>query len=139
MILTAGSEQPLTFVTPFGVEIVGSLIAETTDYQDQIIAAVEAYATKSRNRNLVRPEFPAAPPVPEISEMIGAAQRALATANYIERAWSAWLTTDDQRRRRTVDPRKGIAPWIMPDALNSPDIAEFPPSFAAQVRSEPIA
>jgi hypothetical protein len=139
VILTAGSEHPLPLMTPIQVDTIGSLVTETTEYQRRIVEAVDAYVAKSRSKNLVRPDFPPAPVVPELRELPDAAQRALATANYVARAWSAWLATDEQRRRRTVDPRKGTSPWIMPDDMNSPDVAEFSSAFAEHVRPEPVS
>jgi hypothetical protein len=65
--------------------------------------------------------------------------RALNAANYVRDAWSAWLLTDEQRMRRTINPRTGTTPWIMPDELGSPTLAEFPPEFTQLVKPEPLA
>lgn len=56
----------------------------------------------------------------------------------IEKVRSHWLRTDEERRRRTVRPRTGESPWIMPEELNQAEVAEFPPAFAARVRSQPL-
>lgn len=139
VILTTGSEPPVPLASPMTVESVESLVAETVEQQKRIVEAVDAYRARSRGRNLVRPEFPAAPEPPNL-DIAGedTAHRALATANYVARAWTAWLTTDEQRRRRTVDPRKGTSPWIMPEHMGSPTVAEFPAAFAEQVQLEPL-
>jgi hypothetical protein len=53
--------------------------------------------------------------------------------------WSAWLATEEQRVRRTINPRTGTPPWIMPEALGSPALAEFPPKFGQLVKPEPVS
>ena len=64
--------------------------------------------------------------------------RALSVANYVAAVWSAWLATDEQRVRRAINPRTGTTPWIMPEALGSPELAEFPPEFGQLVQPEPV-
>lgn len=65
--------------------------------------------------------------------------RALAIADYICAAWTAWLFTDEQRLRRTVSPRTKETPWIMPAELNSPIIAALPAEFVDRVKPEPLS
>lgn len=118
---------------------VDALIKETEEQQQRILDAVAAYATKNRNRSLVPPEFPPSPTPERFTPAEDTAtQRALQTANYLARAWTSWLTTDEQRRRRTTRPRTNTTPWIMPDDMNSPVIAPLPPRFAEQLRSQPL-
>lgn len=64
--------------------------------------------------------------------------RALAVANYVAAVWSSWLATDEQRVRRTAEPRTGKRPWIMPEELGSPVLAAFPSEFASLVTPEPL-
>lgn len=138
VILTAGSEQPIPLVAPIQVETVSLLIAETAEHQSRIAEAVEVFRSSSRSKSLASPYFPPAPNEPDLRDVPDAAQRALATANYVASAWGAWLATDEQRRRRTAEPRTGTSPWMMPDELSSPDVAQFPAGFAEQVRPEPV-
>jgi hypothetical protein len=138
VVLTSGSTPPLALVAPIPAADIAALVAETESHQRRIVDAVETYAAHSRSKTLVRPDFPGTSSAPEIQDLADAPQRALATANYLANVWNAWLSTDEQRRRRTVDPRKGTTPWIMPEDMNSPDPAEFPPEFAARVRPQPV-
>lgn len=139
VLLTFGSTPPLALVAPIPADEVAALAAETESYQRRIVDAVEMYVARSRSKALVRPDFPVKVSPPEIHELADAPQRALATANYLASVWNAWLATDEQRRRRTVDPREGTTPWIMPDDMNSPDLAEFPPEFTGRVRPQPVS
>jgi hypothetical protein len=59
-------------------------------------------------------------------------------ANYVRDAWEAWLATDEQRVRRTINPRTGKPPWIMPEEMGSTAPADFPPEFGQLVLSEPL-
>jgi len=137
VVLTPGSEPPLPFVHTLALEEFAALVEQTTAHQLRIMQAIDAYSARSRNRDLVRPDFPPAPQPPQ-ADHVEPAPRALAVANYVARAWAAWLATDEQRRRRTVDPRSGASPWIMPEELGSRDLADFPPAFAACVQPEPV-
>lgn len=137
VVLTPGSEARMPFHHAIGLDAFGALSDETDALQQRIAEAVAAYSSRSRGRELVLPDFPPAPQPPRIDHD-QPAQRALATADYVARVWSAWLTTDEQRRRRAVDPRTGASPWIMPTELGSPTIAEFPAAFAERARPEPL-
>ncbi|AHH17035.1 hypothetical protein NONO_c22370 [Nocardia nova SH22a] len=104
--------------------------------QERICAAIESYS-RSKRSALVVPIFQ---PVPE---QIPAQRdeprfRALALADYVGNVWTAWLFTEDQRRRRTVNPKTGETPWIMPEELDDPDIAILPAEFADRVPPEPF-
>jgi hypothetical protein len=102
------------------------------------VEAVETYAGRSRSKALAHPDFPAIVSALEIHDLADAPQRALATATYFASVWNVWLAADEQRRRRTVDPRKGATPWVLPDDWNSPGLAEFPPGFADWFRPQPV-
>lgn len=109
----------------------------TSEHQESIAAAVADYAARSKNRNLVVPAFSKAPHL-KMDSRDEPAYRALSLANYVAGVWAAWLGADEQRIRRTIDPRTGKSPWIMPEALGSPVLAEFPQEFAQLVRAEPV-
>lgn len=124
---------------PLSVADIEALVAETEERQQRITAAVAEYAAKTRIKSLAPPTFP---PSPVPSDFVPAEDtvtaRALQAANYVARAWSLWLATEEQRRRRTVQPRTNKTPWIMPDDLNDPAVAAFPPDFAARVHAQPL-
>jgi hypothetical protein len=99
---------------------------------------VSDYRQKSRSK-LVEPTFPAIPlfaDLPAPAEKPGAA--ALVLASYLARAWTAWLKSDLERQRRTVQPKTGNTPWIMPAELNEPAIVALPPGFASRLHEEPM-
>jgi hypothetical protein len=85
------------------------------------------------------PEFPSAQPKLRVEDRDEPAYRALSVANYVTQVWSAWLATDDERVRRTTNPRTGKTPWIMPEALGSPVPAAFPSKFGQLVLPEPVS
>ncbi|WP_454196045.1 hypothetical protein [Nocardia sp. Marseille-Q1738] len=138
VVLTHGTTPPLAFVHALGLDAFDRLIDETTAHQRLISDAVADYAARTRNRNLVMPDFPVAPKL-TVDERDEPVYRALSAANYVANVWTAWLATDQQRVRRTVDPRTGVNPWIMPEELASPVLAEFPPEFAKRVEPESVA
>jgi len=135
VILTTGSEPPLPLAAPLEVTAIDELLQETSAHQQRIR---EAVSKSPRGKGLVQPTFPSAPSAPNTSELRDAAQRALITANYLARVWTAWLAAEEQRRRRTIDPRTQTSPWLMPEDMNSPHIAEFPFGFSQRVRPEPL-
>lgn len=137
VVLTEGSAADRLFEHALGVDAFDELIAETTARQLLIEKAITDYMAKSKYKNLVIPYFPASPMLP--AETRAEPQhRALAVANYVAAVWSGWLATEEQRLRRTTDPRTGASPWIMPEELAAQEVAEFPPAFAGCVRSEPL-
>jgi len=120
--------------TPLTVSDLGELVAETERAQFDIIEAIKEYKRRTRSASLVEPAFAAGPVFdPRSYDEAEVPVRALATADYVKRAWSAWLRTDEERRRRTTHPRSGETPWMMPDALNSPTIPDFPDAFRARL------
>ena len=137
VILTEGSSADDLFQYALGVDAFDGLIAETTARQLLIEKAITDYMAKTKNKNLVIPNFPAPPMLP--AETRAEPQhRALAVANYVAAVWSGWFATEEQRFRRTTDPRSGASPWIMPEELAAPEVSEFPPAFAGRVQPEPL-
>ena len=138
VVLTDGTTPPLDFVQALNVREFDELIDETVAHQQRISQAIADYKTRTRNKNLVTPNFPAEPKLsaPKHDEP---ASRALSVADYVAGVWMAWLVSDEQRLRRTTDPRTGTTPWIMPEELGDPGLAAFPPEFAGRVKPEPLA
>jgi hypothetical protein len=137
VVLTDGTTPPLPFENALRVDAFDGVIDETSVLQQTIADAVAEYAARTKNRNLVVPVFSRAPDL-KIDSRDEPAYRALSVANYVAGVWSAWLGADEQRVRRSVDPRTGKPPWIMPEALGSPVLAEFPPQFAKIVQPQPV-
>lgn len=122
---------------PLTVGDIASLVTETESRQRQILAAVEDYKSRTKSRSIVSPAFPASPAPSDFTPAEDtAAQRALAAANYLVQAWGLWLRTDEERRRRIVQPRTGTSPWIMPGDLGQPTVADFPAGFAERLHRE---
>lgn len=138
VVLTSGSEPPRAFDHAVGVAAFDGFVDETAAHRQNIETAVADYAARTKNKNLVVPEFVRTRPTLRVDPRDQAEFRALAVANYIAAVWSAWLATEEQRVRRAINPRTGNTPWIMPAALGSPELAEFPPQFSKLVRSEPL-
>ena len=138
VVLTNGTTPPIPFKYTHSVGAFDSLLDEAFAYQQRITDAVADYAARTKNRNLVMPDFPSTRPEHKIDDRDEPEYRALSAANYVRDAWSAWLATDEQRVRRTVNPRTGTTPWIMPDELGSPTLADFPPEFGQLVKPEPL-
>lgn len=137
VVLTEGSAADGLFEHAIGVDAFDELIAEATARQLLIEKAIADYMAKSKNKNLVIPNFPAPPMLP--AETRAEPQhRALAVANYVAAVWSGWFATEEQRLRRTTDPRTGASPWIMPEELADPEVSEFPTAFAGSVQPEPL-
>lgn len=84
---------------PHVIEDVGRLIVRTEVMQHDVLEAVA-----DQRRKLAPPEFAAVPREsdyrPAQDTPVG---RALATANYLARAWCVFLQTDDERRKRVVN------------------------------------
>lgn len=118
---------------------ISALVQATKDQQQAILNAISAFKGARGAKAQADPEFPLAA---EAADFVPAddtpSQRAFTTANYLGRAWTAWLKTDEERRRRTVRPRTGESPWMMPEELNSPTVAVFPPAFAAKIYEQAL-
>lgn len=149
IVATAGSELSGLPIDgrPLRAEELEDLLDESEAWQERIVAAVDAYAVRPdpktgrvprSPRKLVRPTFPARPKLQDfVPADDSSAQRALATANFIARAWAFWLHVEDERRRRTIGP-KGETPWMMPEELSSSAVAMLPPGFAATVNVQAL-
>lgn len=138
VVLTNGTTPSRPFDHALGINTFDGFLDETAAHQQVIENAVAEYAARTKNKNLVTPEFARRRPTLIVDPRDEPAFRALALANYIGAVWSPWLATDEQRVRRAINPRTGTTPWIMPAALGSPELAEFPPEFAKLVQPEPL-
>lgn len=131
---------------PMMLADISTLVAETEALQRKILDAVAAFASRpdpktgrvpAKPRKIVAPEFAASARAEDFrARETTPPMRALAAANYLARAWTLWLETDDERRRRAVDSRG--RPWMMPPELASPVIAELPSSFEAGLITQPL-
>jgi hypothetical protein len=110
---------------------VHDLIEETSKVREQILDMVR-YLRRKPPRFVPIPSPDRFQPAEETPT-----QRALQTANLLGRAWTAWLDTDQQRRKYTVDP-KAMDAGLLPDDLSGTDSLEFPPGFADRVVAEPL-
>lgn len=118
---------------------IDALVARTEAHQQAIIAAVVDYKRRTRSSGLKDPTFPSSPTRADFAPSDNTpSQRAFMTANYLGRAWSAWLKTDEERRRRTVRPQTGETPWIMPAEMNAATVPDFPEDFAARLHVQPL-
>lgn len=138
VVLTNGTAPLKTFEHALDIEVFDAFIDETEVRQQLIVEAVTEYAERTKNSSLVIPEFPSARPGLKADDRDEPQYRALAVADYVAVVWSAWLATDEQRVRRAINPRTGKTPWIMPEALGSPELAEFAPEFGKLVQPEPL-
>lgn len=118
LVLTQGSIAPEWLPSAKTVEAIDGWVEYTAARQDQICAAIAM-----RSTNLVQPTFPTRPSMDDINisvELADQVKRTLITATYVARTWTAWLETEQQRLKRTVDPKTGATPWIMPANLSGP-------------------
>lgn len=137
VVLTEGTTPPRAFAHHLTIDAFSALVEETALYQQRISDAITDYAARRKNKTLVVPEF-GKPPTFKLDDRDEPAYRALSVANYVAAVWSAWLSTDEQRARRTINPKTSKPPWIMPEALGDPEIADFPSKFAQFVQPEPL-
>jgi hypothetical protein len=137
IVLTSGSTPPIPFAHNITLELFDRLLDETIAYQQHIVGAVTEFAKRTKNKNFSGLAFSPIRPVFKPDDRDEPQYRALSAANYVRDAWTAWLATDEQRVRRTVNPRTGKPPWMMPDELGRPTLAEFPPELGGIVRPEP--
>lgn len=136
VLLTPGTEldcdpAPMTF------DSLDRFADATQRLYDDVVAAITAYGKRTRSPNLVTPPRPEPRTYIEPPEDIAPA-RALATANYLSRLWRDWLQIEEERRRRTVTPRTGETPWMMPPELNSPAVAEIPSAVSERFAPVPL-
>jgi hypothetical protein len=123
---------------PLTTSDIDALVAATKAHQASILEAVKSFKRQTRSSSLKDPAFP---PNPEATDFRTdddrPSQRALSTANYAARAWTAWLQTEEERRRRTARPRTGETPWMMPDGLDSPDVSPLPAALSSRFNTQP--
>lgn len=110
---------------------VSDLIEETSKVREHILDLVR----------YLRRKPPTFVPMPSLDHIQPAedtpTQRALQTANFLARVWTAWLDTDQQRRRYAADPKtKDFG--RLPDDLSGPQALDFPPGFAHRVVAESL-
>lgn len=117
---------------PLTVKDIDALLDEVDEWQVAILAAVAEYRRRKGSK-LVDPEFPLRPQALDGESPGTSWGRAFDLANYAVRAWSAWAATEAERVVRTVQPRTGVTPWIMPAELNAPSAASLPPRFLGAV------
>lgn len=124
---------------PLSVADVDVLLDEVEAQQARILEAIADYKRRTRSKALIEPTFPARPAREDFrpSEAT-ASQRAFTTANFLGMAWSTWLKTDEERRRRTEQPKTGKTPWIMPEDMNSATVPDFPEQFAKRLHEQPL-
>ena len=140
VLLTPGSKTPAVVSNAATVEALETFREEIEQLQSRIVEAVTNYSEHTRSKNLVRPTFSPTPSTRDL-DLSGRspAHRALATANLVGGLWTCWLKTEEQRRRRSIDPKKGTSPWIMPDDMSAVDVAELPPSLSDETRPQPVS
>lgn len=124
---------------PLGLADLAVLLDEVEAQQARILTAIADYKRRTRSKALIEPTFPARPAHEDFTPREDtASQRAFATANYVRAAWNMWLRTDEERRRRTEQPKTGKTPWIMPEDMNSATVPDFPEKFAARLHEQPL-
>jgi hypothetical protein len=124
---------------PLSIADVAVLLDQVEAQQARILEAITDYKRRTRSKALIEPRFPARPKREDFTPSEDTAtQRAFTTANFVGMAWSTWLKTDDERRRRTQQPKTGKTPWIMPAELNSHVVPDFPDQFAAQLHEQEL-
>jgi hypothetical protein len=124
---------------PLSVADVDVLLDEVEAQQASILDAITDYKRRTRSKALIEPTFPTRPAREDFTPSEDtASQRAFTTANFVGRAWSAWLKTDEERRRRTEQPKTGKTPWIMPEDMNSATVPDFPKQFATRLHEQPL-
>lgn len=138
VVLTDGTKPPIKFEHPLAIGAFDGLIDETFELQQRILKAIADHAKRTKNKNLVAPVFAGTRAELRPDARDEPAYRALSAANYVRDAWEAWLATEEQRVRRTVNPRTGKPPGVMPDELGSSELADFPAVFGKLVQPESL-
>ncbi len=113
----------------------------TKDLQDLLEETSHVREEVLRVARFLRRKPPAFLPLPNpgffrISDDT-AAQRALQTANFLGRAWSAWLDTDQHRRRYRADSKVKAAGLLSAD-LDDAEPMILPPGFQSRVIAQPL-
>ncbi|RYB89317.1 hypothetical protein EUA06_15110 [Nocardioides glacieisoli] len=125
--------------TPLTVSDIEDLVTATEAQRDAILLAVKDFKRTTRSASVKLPTFPASPKAADfVADEDTATGRAFTTANFLAKAWTAWLRTDEERRRRTARPKTGETPWIMPHSMSSPQVDLFPEAFVPRVHEQPL-
>lgn len=125
--------------TPLCAADLELLVSETVERQEAIVEAVNEYKRRTRSKTLTLPTFAAPARAEDFPPRDGtASSRAFALANFAQSAWTTWLQTDEERRRRTIQPKTGLTPWVMPEELNEAQVPDFPERFAARIHEQPL-
>lgn len=124
---------------PLRVADLNAMLSETAEHQARITDAVRAYKRDTGSANLTEPNFAPQSSQDQFTPSDDSpAQRSFALANFAGRVWASWLKTDEERRRRTVQPKTNITPWIMPLDMNGQTTPDFPPRFTSRVIEQPL-
>lgn len=116
-----------------------ALLVEVAERQEAVRDAIRDYKRRTRSSALIEPQFAEAPTASDfVHKDDSASARAFAMANFLQRAWTSWLRTDEERRRRTVQPKTGLTPWVMPEEMNEPTVSDFPARFASRLNEQPL-
>jgi hypothetical protein len=125
--------------TPLTMADIEDLVTATEAQQDAILLAIKDFKRSAKSASVKLPTFQLSAKAADFAaDDDTASGRAFATANFLAKAWTAWLNTDEERRRRTAKPKTGETPWIMPPAMNSPWVDLFPEAFAPRVHVQPL-
>lgn len=123
---------------PVRVSDLVDLLAEVVAWQVQIVAAVRDYSDRV-STTLVEPVFS---PPPLFANFVPdedtSTRRAFVLAECLRTIWKSWLRTEAERIKRTIQPRTGRTPWIMPADMNGQEMPDFPPGFAARLNEQPL-
>lgn len=106
-----------------------------SELDDSILKAIDAYVDQNPNAKLVRPEL-SPPDIHNNLDSLDQVQRALTVANNLRKVWTHWLSLEQERSRRTIQPKTGASPWIMPVDLSDPNISEVPAAIFSNRVSE---
>jgi hypothetical protein len=95
------------------------LAKETTAAQAAIMASFSEYRTRPGKSHLSEPNLPAVPPPLNQAELETNTpqQLTLALANQVRRTWTAWLTTEGEREKRSAympGGEEGEKPALVP-------------------------
>ena len=138
VVLTPGSTaEGFPLVGAHQVDLLTHFTDATRAHQEAIVAAIRAHAATRKGQKLVEPTFPASPEPPEAWPE-SPEQCALQLARWLGRAWTIWLVSDGERLCRTVQPRTGRSPWIMPAELNQPELLPLPPAMLDTLLVQPL-
>lgn len=138
-ILTSGSSAdglPLT-VRIGSIGDIERWDAACLPHRQRINDAVSTYAKQARSPNLIRPFGTGKLLDHEQASEDSPGARALQTATYLARVWTRWLQTEEERQRRTVNPKTETSPWMMPDGLDDLAIVEVPAEITDFVDAQP--